>query len=219
MARDLIVRGIDDKTHAELGEVANQIGVSINSIVKDAVDKWLRQQSLVTKKHSLILYADEDSVLRLLRSVDRLAKEGEWFLSFCGPPAHKVSSLLTKLKWYNGTITPYNPTRKNVAKYCDNVIKRIAKEAGQRELCCVNFVIGDIAKASLEEAIQIEEAYDKNRMPGLMFCAYNTETLLGSGTKDMIDLLSKHDQIFIVKEDQLYKLHVTEESVHKLFLS
>jgi len=28
-----------------------------------------------------------------------------------------------------------------------------------------------------------------------------------------------HDQIFILKEDEVYKLHITKENVHKLFLS
>jgi hypothetical protein len=83
----------------------------------------------------------------------------------------------------------------------------------------MDFIIGDIAKSSLNQALEIEEAYDKNRIPGLMFCTYKTETLLSSGISDMIDLFSKHDQIFILKEDQLYKLHITKENVHKLFLT
>ena len=39
MTRNLIVRGFDDQIHTQLGEVANQKGVSINFIIKDAVDK------------------------------------------------------------------------------------------------------------------------------------------------------------------------------------
>jgi hypothetical protein len=35
MAHNLIIRGFDDKVHSQLGELANQRGVSINSIVKD----------------------------------------------------------------------------------------------------------------------------------------------------------------------------------------
>ena len=41
---NLIIRGFDDKVHTQLGEMANQRGVSINSIVKDAVDLWLKHQ-------------------------------------------------------------------------------------------------------------------------------------------------------------------------------
>jgi predicted HicB family RNase H-like nuclease len=40
MPHDLIIRGFDDQVHTALGKTANQKGVSINSIVKDAVDKW-----------------------------------------------------------------------------------------------------------------------------------------------------------------------------------
>ena len=45
MVHDLLVRGFDDIIHSQLGELAKEKGVSINSIVKDAVDKWLKQQS------------------------------------------------------------------------------------------------------------------------------------------------------------------------------
>jgi hypothetical protein len=37
--------------------------------------------------------------------------------------------------------------------------------------------------------------------------------------KHLIELFEMHDQIFILKEDEVYKLHVTKENVHKLFLS
>ena len=67
MAHNLIIRGFDDKVHTQLGEMANQRGVSINSIVKDAVDKWLKyQQSQVPRKHYLVIYSDDES--------DRIAK-------------------------------------------------------------------------------------------------------------------------------------------------
>jgi hypothetical protein len=39
MTRDLIVRGFDDQVHSTLGRIANEKRVSINSIVKDAVNK------------------------------------------------------------------------------------------------------------------------------------------------------------------------------------
>ena len=56
MTHNLTLRGFDDKVHSKLGELANQRGVSINSIVKDAVDKWLQLQSQIPKKHFLIIY-------------------------------------------------------------------------------------------------------------------------------------------------------------------
>ena len=50
MTRDLLIRGFNDEIHSQLGELAQEKGVSINSIVKDAVDKWLKQQSDIPKK-------------------------------------------------------------------------------------------------------------------------------------------------------------------------
>jgi hypothetical protein len=238
MTRNIIVRGFDDHIHIQLGEVANQRGVSINSIIKDAVDKWLKeQQSQVPKKHYLILYSDDESMLGLLKSMDRLANEGDLFRCFCGPPDSTSTELLSKLKWYNGTVEPYcyssnieggkrqqqtqlrmqTQSQKNIMKYCGKVMDNIAKNSNGKQVCCMDFLINDIAKSSLKQALTIEEAYDNSRIPGLMYCTYKTQTLLDSEIKDMIELFEMHDQIFIVKNDEVYKLHITKENVHKLF--
>jgi hypothetical protein len=44
LTKDVLVRGFDDTTHSDLGKKADQMGVSINSIVKDAVDQWLEKK-------------------------------------------------------------------------------------------------------------------------------------------------------------------------------
>ena len=149
MTRDLIVRGFDDKVHANLGKIAKDKGVSINSIVKDAVDKWLKQKQEILKKHHLIIYSDDMDMLRLLKSMDRLADEGDFFKSFCGAPSSPYTALLSKMKWYNGTIIPYYystniqngarqdkqdnqrqlSSQKDVMKYCGNVMASIANNA------------------------------------------------------------------------------------------
>jgi hypothetical protein len=235
MTHNLIVRGFDDHVHTQLGEIANQRGVSINSIVKDAVDKWLKEQQLqVPRKHHLIIYSDDEFMLGLLKSMDRLAKEGDLFKCFCGPPSSTSTELLSKLKWYNGTIEPYYysgdvqdrkqqshlqiQSQKNIMKYCGNVMENIANNSNGKQICCMDFLINDIAKSSLKQALTIEEAYNNSRIPGLMYCTYKTEILLNSEIKDMIELFEMHDQIFIVKNDEIYKLHVTKENAHKLFL-
>jgi hypothetical protein len=66
MVHDLLVRGFDDKIHSQLGELDKEKGVSINSIVRDAVDKWLKQQSDIPKKHYLLIYSNDDFILGLL---------------------------------------------------------------------------------------------------------------------------------------------------------
>ena len=238
MTHNLIIRGFDDEIHAQLGDIANQRGVSINSIVRDAVDKWLKQQTEVLKKHHLVIYSDDESMLGLLKSVDRLAKDGDLFRCFCGPPDSSYTDLLSKLKWYDGTIEPYlyskdvqdrqqnqnqiqiqTQSQKNIMKYCGKVMENIEKNANNKQVCCMDFLINDIAKTSLKQALTTEEAYDNNRIPGLMYCTYKTQTLLNAEIKDIIELFERHDQIFILKGDEVYKLHITKENVHKLFLN
>jgi hypothetical protein len=234
MTRDLIVRGFDDQVHADLGKIANQKGVSINSIVRDAVDKWLKHQQEIPKKHYLVIYSDDESMIGLLKSMDRLAKESDLFRCFCGPPRSPESELLSKLKWYNGTVVPYyyaNDThlakqqqthtrnQTDITKYCKQVMTNIAYGANNKQLCCMDFLINDIAKSSLKEAMTVEQFYDNNRLSGLIYCNYKTESLINSDVKNMIELFEMHDQIFILKDAEVYKLHITKENVHKLFLN
>jgi hypothetical protein len=241
MTHDLLIRGFNDEIHSQLGELAKEKGVSINSIVKDAVDKWLKQQSDIPKKHYLLIYSDDDSILGLLKSMDRLAKESDLFRCFCGSPSTITTKLLSKLNWYDGTVMPYcyNETTKNskgrsqnqqqiqiqsqnnksIMRYCNTVMENIANNANNKQVCCIDFLINDIAKSSLQQALTIEKAYDNSRIPGLMYCAYKTETLLNVEIKDLVELFEGHDQIFILKQDEVYKLHITKENVHKLFLN
>ncbi len=221
MAKNLIVRGFDDDTHIQLGQVAREKGVSINSIVRDAVDRWLQQQQTnIPKKHHLILYDSDDSMIALLKSMDGLAKDAGWFRCYAGPPLSRVSKHVNNLGWFEGTILPYEPQKQNnVLKYCGATMERIAKSANNRQVCCMDFLINDIAKASLKQAIDIEHAYDNDRISGFMFCTYRTDTLLGSDMTSILDLFEMHDQVFVLKESEVYKLHVTKESVHKFFIS
>ncbi len=250
LTHNLIIRGFDDQIHEKLGEIANQRGVSINSIVKDAVDVWLKkQQSEIPRKHHLVIYSDDESMMRLLKSMDKLAKEGNLFRCFFGPPRNQSIELLSRLKWYDGTVKPYPyssvtqskdeqhelslqqqqqiqaqaqiqvQSQKNIMKYCGKVIENIARNANNKQICCMDFVINDVGKDSLKQALVVEKAYDDNRIAGLMYCTYKTDNLLNSEIKDLIQLFEMHDQIFILKEDEVYKLHITKENVLKLFLS
>jgi hypothetical protein len=143
------------------------------------------------------------------------------------------------MKWYNGTIMPYyysnniqngkkqdqehnerqTSSQKDIMKYCGNVMTNIANNANNKQLCCMDFLINDVAKSSLKQALDIEEAYDNNRLSGLMYCTYKTGNLLNSEIKNIIELFEMHDQVFILNHDEVYKLHVTKENVHKLFLN
>lgn len=240
MTHTLIIRGFDDQVHEQLGEIANKRGVSVNSIVKNAVDMWLKKnESEIPTKHHLVIYSDDESIIRLLKSMDRFAREGNLFRCFFGPPNSFTTELLSKLRWYDGTIKPYYyhslekytekeksqiqtkpqfQSQKNIIKYCDKVLENVVKNADNKPVCCMDFLINDIGKNSLKQALTLEKVYDDNRIPGLMYCTYKTENLLHSQIKDLIELFEMHDQVFILKEDEVYKLHITKENVHKLFL-
>ena len=219
MPKNIIVRGFDDDTHGQLGKLAQEKGVSVNSIVKDAVDKWLDQQkSSAPRKHHLVLYDNDDSMLAALKSMDTLAKDNEWFRSYAGPPSSRLTRYLGNLGWYECTILPYEPDHQNVMKYCSSTMGKIAKAATSNHVCCMDFLINDIAKSSLKQAIRIEHGYDEARIPGYMFCTYRTDTLLGADTSSIIDLFELHDQVFVLRDSDIYKLHITKENVHKFFL-
>ena len=219
MAKKILVREVDEKIHGKLSDLADQMGISLNSIAKDALEKWIKQQDKTPHRHDLLIYDDEKSLLNLLRSMDRFSKEDQWFRAFCGPSAHPAMDLLSKLGWYDGTIEPYQSQSKDIEKYCSNVIKQVSKEAKGSNVCCIDFILDDIANKSLKKAIKIESGYNSGRISGMMFCPYNTRTLLNAGIQHMLELFTEHDQIFILKNDELHKLHVTKENVHKLFMN
>jgi hypothetical protein len=209
----LIVRGFDDQVHSDLVKLANQKGVSINSIVKEAIDKWLKHQQETSRKHYLVIYPDDESMLGLLKSMDRLAKESDLFRCFCGPPLSPETELLSKLKWYDGTVIhyyyyyytnninavkhqqTYTTNQEDITKYCRQIMTKLADGANNKQLCCMDFLINDIAKSSLKKAMTAEQLYDNNRLSGLIYCNYKTQNLVNADIKNMIELFEMHDQI------------------------
>ncbi len=221
MAKDVLVRGVDEVIYTSMGKAAKEKGISINSLVKDAIDSWLsKKDDNDSKIHHLVLYSDDRSLTSLLRSLDYYAKKSGWFRCYFGPANNLEMNALDDLKWHNGTISPYETSVKNMASYCGNIIKKILKNANRQPLCCIDFILGDVAnKKSLSQALKIEHEYNKSRVRGLMFCPYKTSDLLSSGINDMIELFEEHDQVFVLKEDRVYKLHLTLENVHKMIMS
>ena len=104
-------------------------------------------------------------------------------------------------------------SQKNIMKYFNRIIENIAKNANNIQVCCLDLLINDVAKASLKQALTIEKAYNSNRLVGLTYCTYKTATLLSSEIKDLLELFELHDQIFLLNKDEVHKLHVTKENV------
>ena len=167
LAKDVLVRGFDDTTHSDLGKKADQMGVSINSIVKDAVDQWLEKKTDAPHVHDLLIYSDEKSMNNFLKSLDRMTSNTEWFKSFAAPPKHHSEKVLSKLDWFNGTVKPYNPHGTDGSKYCGRVMQNIAKESKKQPLCCVDFVITDVANPTrihLSSCTRLKEDYFFEKM-------------------------------------------------------
>jgi len=219
LTKDILVRGFDDSTHSDLGKKADQMGVSINSIVKDAVDQWLDKKTDAPHVHDLLIYSDEKSMNNFLKSLDRMTSNTEWFKSYVAPPKHHSEKILSKLDWFNGIIKPYNPHGTDGSKYCGRIISNIAKASKKQPLCCIDFVITDVANNSFTHAMKLEQSYDDARLPGIMFCPYKASDLMNSDITDIIELFLMHDRIFILKNDDIYKLNITKESIHKIFLN
>jgi hypothetical protein len=66
----------------------------------------------------------------------------------------------------------------------------------------MDFLMNDVSKTSLKQTLSLEKTYDNNRIAGLMYCTYKTDTLFNSEIKDLIELFKMYDQIFILKKNE-----------------
>ena len=56
--------------------------------------------------------------------------------------------------------------QKNILRYCGKVIENIVKNASNKQICCLDFLMNDMKKSSLKDALNIEKVYDDNRIAG-----------------------------------------------------
>jgi 23S rRNA A1618 N6-methylase RlmF len=194
----MIIRGFDEEIHSQLGDQSKKKGVSINSIVKDAVDQWLKKQDEIPKRHHLLLYDNVESVIRMIKSLDKLAKEGEWFRCFVRSSNSSINEMLEKLDWFDGTLTPYKSGQKNPLKHLKDILQNISQNSQNKEICLLDFLINDISDSSVKEACYLEKEYDKNRLEGLVFCAYELNNLYKASKTERIEMFELHEQLFII---------------------
>ncbi|WP_316505829.1 hypothetical protein [Nitrosopumilus sp.] len=220
MVKDLLVRGFDDEIHSKLGNVAGKMGVSLNSIVKDAVDKWLETNSQITKKHELIMYTDNEALKNLLKSMSRIAQNDDIFNACCGPKDHIGMQFLTKQGWFNGTVEPYQKFLENPNAFGRKILEKIGEKVSKKQLMVLAFLTGDLAeKQSVPKSVHFCQWYDKQNVEGITHCVAHAKDILSANFEDTLHLFDTHDQVFIAKKDSLYKMHVTRENIHKLFLN
>ena len=219
VTRNLIIRGFDDEIHSQLGNQSKKKGVSINSIVKDAVDQWLKKQDEIPKRHHLLLYDNEESMQRLMKSLDKMTQKEDWFKCFVRSSNTSITKVLEGLHWFDGTILQYKQPQKDKMKHIKDILQNIWQKSNSKEILLVDFLINDIAYSSISEAVSLEKQYDKNRLEGLVFCAYEMTNLFNASSSEIIEMFDSHDQVFLLKDDQIFKIHITKENTHKLLLS
>ncbi len=218
MSKVLYVRGFNEQLHDELDDQAKKEGVSPASILENAFEEWLKNKQEIPTKHYLVLYSDDKSLLDFVRKVNDL-DDGDWFHVTCGPQSHAGVKFLKKHGWYDVTVSPYEQGIKKPEKYSSKVFDHLAKVTAGKQTCFIGFMIDDIAQRySLQKASEIEEIYNTKRIGGVVFCPYDMRKLNEFNFNDIFELFENHDEIFVLKENEVYKLNVDKTNHAKLFL-
>jgi len=217
MSKDLFVRDFDLKLHSRASQIAKIDGVTLGSIVNNAVDQWVRQREKTRHRLDLILYSDEKSMLNILDELDHLTNQN-WFRAYFGPSSnHKGVELLKKHKWFNGTVTPYDEFYDNPIGYVKKVLKKVGNEVNTDQLLTLVFLTQNMTKPrTVKKASKFCEWFKAKKVPGITQCLVDTDNVFSGKTEDIIEFFNCHDQVFIVKDDKLHKLRLTDESFFSL---
>ena len=216
---DLFVRDFDSKLHSKATEIANQGGLTLGSIVNDAVDKWITQRQKSHTEHNLLLYADDASLINMLKMSDQITKQN-WFRVCCGPKTHAGIQFLKKQGWFDGTVEPYIQFLDSPHQYFNKVLEKISGQMKTvSQLLVMAFLAGDMAgKRSLKKATTFCQWYDKKEISGITHCVSDSKNILAGSTEDILEFFKAHNHVFIVKDDKLYKMRITDENFYSLFV-
>lgn len=215
---DLFVRDFDPELHSKTSEIANRDGLTLGSIVNDAVDKWITQRERSHVIHNLVLYSDEESLVGMLKTVDQLTNQN-WFRACCGTNTHTGMQFLKKQGWFDGTVEPYSQFLGNPTRYANKVLEKIGNQVDENQLLVMAFLTGDMAyKKSLKKAASFCQWYDKKVARGITNCVADSKNILSGTTEDILELFKAHDQIFIVKQDKLNRIRMNDDNFYSLIV-
>jgi len=218
MGQVLYVRGFNENLHDKLDDQSRKEGVSPASILEDAFEEWLKNKQEIPAKHYLVLYSDDKSLLNFIRKINDF-EDGDWFHVTCGPESHTGVKYLKKHGWYDATISPYIQGIKKPEKYSSKVFDHIASVTADKQACFIGFMTEDIAhRYSLQKASEIEKISNTKGIGGVVFCPYDMRKLNNFNFTDIFKLFEDHDETFILKENEVYKLNVDKTNHAKLFL-
>jgi hypothetical protein len=218
MVKDLFVRDFDEKLHAKATQIATSDGITLASIIADAVDKWIKNHEKNQHRHNLILYDDEVTLRKLLDEIDKLAS-GDWFKSSCGSAKHYGMQYLNKRRWFDATAGNYDKLIEKPQETASKVLDIIGNKVGNKYPLTVAFLVEDLAREeSLKKAARFCEWFESKSSPGITYCIANTESVIGGSSDDLFDLFNIHNAVFLSKGNKLYKLRLDEEKFYSLFI-
>ena len=218
MVKDLFVRDFDEKLHAKASQIATNDGITLASIVSDAVDKWIKNHEKNRHRHNLILYDDEKTLSKLLDEIDKLASDN-WFKSSCGSAKHYGMQYLSKKKWFDATAGNYDKLLENPQVTGNKVLEIIGNKVGNKFPLTVAFLVEDLArKESVRNATGFCKWYESKSLPGITFCIANTKNIISGSFDDLFDLFNVHNAMFLTKGNRLYRLRLDEERFYSLLI-
>src|SRR6476469_9355747 len=218
MVKDLFVRDFDEKLHAKASQIATDDGITLASIVADAVDKWVKNHEKNQHRHNLILYDNEKTLSKLLDEIDKLASDN-WFKSSCGSAKHYGMQYLNKRKWFDATAGNYDKLVENPQVTGNKVLEIIGNKVGNKFPLTVAFLVEDLArKESVRKAVGFCEWFENKFLPGITYCIANTKNIISGSFDDLFDLFNVHNAMFLIKGNQLYRLRLDEERFYSLLI-
>jgi hypothetical protein len=218
MVKDLFVRDFDEKLHAKATQIATNDGITLASIVADAVDKWIKNHEKNRHRHNLILYDDETALTKLLDEIDKLAS-GDWFKSSCGSAKHYGMKYLYKRRWFDATAGNYRKLLENPQETASKVLEIIGNKVGNKFPLTVAFLVEDLAREeSVKKAAGFCEWYERKSTPGITYCIANTRNVIGGSFDDLFDFFNVHNAVFLAKGSKLYNLRLDEAKFYSLLI-
>src|SRR6185437_3976371 len=229
LVKDLFVRGFDENLHAKATQIATNDRVTLASIVTDAIDRWIKNYEKSRHRHNLILYSDQLSLKKILYEIDKLASNN-WFKSYCGSVNHPGLQILSKLKWFDATTATsdnhYKEMLKNTQKGMIKLLQTInskVKDNCKNDVSImpltITFLVEDLAReASVKEAAEVCEWYEKKSIPGITCCVTNAKSVLSGSFDDLFELFNAHNGVFLSKGNNIYRLRLDDEHFYSLLI-
>ena len=227
MAKDLFVRGFDEKLHSRATQIATNDHVTLASIVTDAIDKWVKNYEKDRHRHNLILYSDQMSLRKILDEINRLASDN-WLKSYCGPAKHSGIQFLDKRKWFDATSNKYEDflekpqeTGIKVIETINSKVKDARSSVSNSSLLpmTVTFLVEDLArKESVKKAAGVCKWYESKYLPGITYCIANTSNVLAASFDDLFELFNAHNGVFLIKNNKIYRLRIDDEHFYSLLI-